>query len=164
MLCCASPNPACNDAVVMNDMKTMIRRSTVKNWFPVIVWAGIIFVFSTEIFSGSNTGGIIGSLLQKIFPSMSGEDLDLIHSLVRKLGHFGEFFILAVLIMRALRKHSNDVGLAIALITLYAISDELHQSVVPSRTASALDVLIDVFGGVCGTLWFRLRNRGNKTS
>jgi VanZ family protein len=29
---------------------------------------------------------------------------------------------------------------------VFAISDELHQSFVPSRTASAMDVLIDAIG------------------
>jgi VanZ family protein len=148
----------------MNDMESSKQWSRVKNWLPVIVWGGLIFAFSTEIFSGSDTSGMIAPLLNKVFPSLSSDALDLIHLLVRKLGHFGEFFILAVLIMRALRNQSNEsrVGLAIALTTLYAVSDELHQSVVPRRTASALDVLIDVFGGVCGTWWFRLRQHGKK--
>ena len=139
---------------------------TVKNWLPVVVWAGIIFLFSTEIFSGSNTAGVIRRWLTAVFPSLSPEHLDFFHFLGRKLGHFGEFFILAVLLARALRRRTDDnrVGLAVALTSLYAVSDELHQSLVPSRSASALDVMIDSFGGVCGALWFRWRNRDRKAS
>ncbi|MGH7798615.1 MAG: VanZ family protein [Candidatus Binatia bacterium] len=149
----------------MNDMKLSTQWRRVTDWLSVIVWAGLIFVFSTEILSDSNTAGVIGPLLREVFPSLSGDGLERIHLLVRKLGHFTEFFVLAVLIMRALRNQSKEdrIGVAIALSTLYAVSDELHQSAVPSRTAHAMDVLIDVCGGICGTLWFRLRNRGKKT-
>ncbi|MGN6720013.1 MAG: VanZ family protein, partial [Candidatus Binatia bacterium] len=33
--------------------------------------------------------------------------------------------------------------------------DEWHQSFVPSRTASVIDVLIDTFGGICGIWTFK---------
>jgi len=136
----------------------------INDWFPVIVWAGLIFVFSTDLLSDSNTAGVVGPLLREVFPWVSADDLESFHWLIRKLGHFVEFFILAVLIVRALRDQSNEnrIGIAIALTTLFSVSDELHQSVVPSRSANAMDVLIDVFGGICGTLWFSLRHRGDK--
>jgi VanZ family protein len=161
----ADPTATFFGAVIMSDMKLNTQYRRIKDWLPVIVWAGLIFVFSTDLLSDSNTAGVVGPLLREIFPSLSGDDLERFHWLVRKLGHFAEFFILAVLIVRALRdqSHENRIGIAIALTTLLAISDELHQSVVPSRTANAMDVLIDVFGGICGTLWFRLRKRGNKS-
>jgi VanZ family protein len=41
----------------------------------------------------------------------------------------------------------------LALVLLYALSDELHQTFVPTRTASITDVMIDVLGGICGILW-----------
>ena len=160
--CC--PTATFFGAVIMSDMKLNTQYRRIKDWLPVIVWAGLIFVFSTDLLSDSNTAGVVGPLLREVFPSLSGDDLERFHWLIRKLGHFAEFFILAVLIVRALRDQSNEnrIGIAIALTTLYAVSDELHQSVVPSRTANAMDVLIDVFGGICGTLWFRLRNRGHR--
>lgn len=144
---------------------TRVRRRGFKHWLPVIAWAGVIFIFSTDIFSGSNTGGLMDSLLRKVFPALSGEVVDLLHLLARKLGHFVEFFIFAVLTMRALRNQSGETraGLALALTALYAVSDELHQSLVPSRGASVIDVLIDVFGGLCGILWFHLRHAGKRT-
>jgi VanZ family protein len=145
-------------------MKSSALWRNVTNWLPVIVWAAVIFLFSTDLFSDDNTGIVFDSFLNTLFPWLSEEILDAVHFLVRKLGHFGAFFILAVLIMRALRHHSNEnrVGLALALTALYAVSDELHQFLVPSRTASAADVLIDLIGGVCGTFWSCFRNRGQK--
>ena len=36
----------------------------------------------------------------------------------------------------------------IITVILYALSDEFHQSFIPSRTASIVDVGIDAFGGI----------------
>lgn len=142
-----------------------LRRGRFRNWLPVILWAGVIFIFSTDAFSAPNTGGVIASLIRSIFPAVSSETLELLHAVTRKFGHFAEFFVLGVLILRALRHQSgeNRLGLAILLTALYAVSDEVHQSFVPSRGASAIDVVIDVFGGLCGILWFHLRHNGKRT-
>jgi len=86
--------------------------------------------------------------------------------MIRKLGHFGEYFVLSILVLRALRQETHHriarrhIALGLSLSALYAISDELHQALVPNRSASIIDVLIDVSGGICGTLWFHLRNAG----
>jgi VanZ family protein len=145
----------------MHEVKTATPWAAAKKWLPVVIWAGLIFLFSTDIFSDSNTQEVIGDSLKRILPWITREAADFIHWLVRKLGHFGEFFILAVLLMRALPKETAErsAGLAIALTTLYAVIDELHQTMVPSRSASAFDVLTDAFGGVCGTLWFCWRSQ-----
>lgn len=141
------------------------RRMAVK-WLPVTLWAGAIFVFSTDLFSGSNTAGVLSHLIQFFFPGVSPQDLAYAHFLMRKLGHFGEYFILALLLMRALRDdHDWPPGnhrliLAALLVTLYAISDEFHQSFVPSRGASVADVFIDVCGGICGIYWSHRRHCG----
>ena len=47
----------------------------------------------------------------------------------------------------------------IAIATLYAASDEWHQSFVPSRSASIVDVLIDCVGAMCGAFWFEWHRR-----
>jgi hypothetical protein len=39
---------------------------------------------------------------------------------------------------------------AFIFVLVYAIGDEFHQSFIPSRTASFGDVMINMFGGVCG--------------
>jgi VanZ family protein len=140
-----------------------------KIWLPPIGWAALIFAFSSEAFSGANTSGILESLLRHLFPALSASDIEMIHVLIRKLGHFGEYFVLSILVMRALRQETHDkfsprqLALGLALTALYAVSDELHQALVPSRSASIIDVLIDVFGGFCGILWFHLRNLGKNS-
>jgi VanZ family protein len=139
-----------------------------KEWLPVVLWATLIFVFSTELFSGAHTGGIINPLLQFFFPNITPKFLNLAHFLIRKLGHFSEYFILTVLLMRALRQENagrtepRHLLISFAIATLYAIGDEFHQSFVPSRGASAIDVLIDMCGGIAGILWSHRRNRGKR--
>ena len=101
-----------------------------------------IFLFSTDLFSDSNTSSWLHPLLSSLFPSLTKEQIDLIHESVRKLGHWSEYFILALLLMRALtaqfpmRVDRSHVFWSMVLATLYAASDEWHQSFVPSRSAS----------------------------
>ena len=132
----------------------------VRNWWPAVTWMIVIFLFSTDLFSGSNTSTLLGPLLSSLFPSLTTEQTDLIHVSARKLGHWSEYFILARLLMGAvtgqfpLWKQSRHLFWSLVLATLYAVGDEWHQSFVPSRSASGLDVLIDSFGAICGALWF----------
>jgi len=48
-------------------------------------------------------------------------------------------------------------NMVIITVILYAVSDELHQSFVPSRTASIVDVSIDVVGGILSQIAIILR-------
>jgi VanZ family protein len=142
----------------------------IQNWIPFLVWASLIFAFSTDAFSSDNTTGILQPILRNIFPQLAAGDIERIHSLIRKFGHFSEYFVFARLLMRALR---NETGaprtlrqhvLTLLITFLYATSDELHQAFVPSRTASALDVLIDSTGGICAILSSYWRDRRTKAS
>lgn len=136
--------------------------SALRRWIPVIFWAGLIFYFSTESFSFSNTEGFFSTWLGWLWPGFAPADLAQFHPVLRKVGHWFEYFILAILLVRA-RRSSNESELAmptsawtLVLVLAYAISDEYHQSWVPERTASAVDVAIDTFGGVCGVFWMCL--------
>ena len=66
----------------------------------------------------------------------------------RIVGHFTEYALLAALWAWALIPRLGRQGLvAAALICVaYAISDEIHQSLVPGRDADPLDVLVDCAG------------------
>jgi VanZ family protein len=138
----------------------------IKNWLPVVAWAGLVFYFSTDQFSSWNTGETFGLLLSRLFPDMPTEHIEPVHGTMRKLGHWGEYFVLSVLFLWALQ---NETGkrwkvrhaiYTLIFVLLYAISDELHQSFVPSRTASFGDVTIDLLGGICGVVWTYWYRRG----
>lgn len=129
----------------------------------MVAWAGVIFFASTSWFTGAHTGSVILPLLAWLFPHASPRSLEAAHAAIRKLAHFTEYLILGVLIMRALRDRRGwrvqHALMAIALATVYAVSDELHQHFVPGRTAAVGDVGIDAVGAIVGQLGIALHAR-----
>jgi VanZ family protein len=94
-----------------------------------------------------------------------------IHHFVRKCAHLNEYAVLALLLWRAVRRPvKNDLrpwgwpeaGLALAIVFLYAASDEFHQIFVPMRTALVSDVFIDTAGGAAGLLALWIIGRWRK--
>ena len=105
-----------------------------------------IFIFSTSGFGSDGTGAVFEPLVRFLFPSITPDTLDSLHFLFRKLGHFTEYAVLAFLWHRALAGTRRRLLAAFLISALYAISDEWHQSFVPNRTASAVDVMVDTTG------------------
>ena len=101
---------------------------------PVVLWAGLIFAFSSVPSLGTGLGTW---------------DLAL-----RKLAHLTEYAVLGALLARAVGRPA----VAIVLGALYATSDEIHQHFVRGRHAAWYDVLIDTIGVTIGVvLWRRSR-------
>ena len=103
-------------------------------WLPAIAWACVIFAFSGTPSLGTGLG-----------------TWDLV---LRKLAHATEYAILAMLLTRALAEVP-----AFLLATAYAVTDELHQALVPGRMARPLDVAIDAAGALIGLLLLRRLRR-----
>jgi len=145
------------------------RYDLIVNWAAVLVWMIVIFIFSTDHFSSARTTPVIAPFLSSLFPGLAEAHIENIGLSLRKLGHWSEYFILAVLLMRALSGEFSRLGAkrlmlwSVAFAVMYAVSDELHQSFVPSRSASAVDVSIDAIGAICGTLSSYWRNRRMRT-
>ncbi|MBU0992789.1 MAG: VanZ family protein [Proteobacteria bacterium] len=81
-----------------------------------------------------------------------------------KVLHFGGYALLGALFLRALitypiRKKRTLILLSILCASLYGVSDEFHQSFVPSRNADVYDVLADTVGSVLGVAAYYLLNR-----
>lgn len=127
----------------------------VSKWMPVIAWMLLIFAGSSDALSAEHTSRFIVPFLRWLDPQISIAAIVAIHAILRKLGHFSEYAILAALLWRGLRGTFTAVtGSLLALATFliaagFAASDEFHQSFVPSRTASARDVAIDCLGALC---------------
>jgi VanZ family protein len=112
------------------------RRSPLATWLPVAAWAAVIFAFSS---------------VQSLSTELGTWD-----TILRKLAHVTEYAILGALLCRAVRRP----WLAIAIATLYAVSDEVHQTFVEGRHGAPLDVGIDAVGATIGVLlWTRLAGR-----
>ncbi len=113
-------------------------------WLPVLLWASIIFYFSS-----------VPDL------RITQEWYDII---LRKIAHAFVFGVLAGLLSRALAGSTawSNYKVHVAALTLtflYACSDEYHQTFVRGRAGSSMDVLIDTAGA-----WLALRFRRGWTA
>ena len=129
---------------------------TLLRWVPVVVWAAFISWFSTDAFSARSTNSYIDPVLRWLFGDLTPAGFRLAHSVVRKSAHLIEYAILAMLACRAQTAPGAPIGRNLALRTLavcaaYALADEAHQALVPSRTGSVVDVMVDVTGATLGT-------------
>jgi VanZ family protein len=137
-------------------------------WLPPLGWMGLIFSVSSDTHSFQRSSGMFIPLLHWLFPGFSLETLEGIHYVIRKCAHLTEYAILALLFWRAIRQPRRDdvrpwrwdqAGLALALVFLYAASDELHQVFVPDRTGMVSDIFVDSTGGAIGLLLLNLLGR-----
>lgn len=118
-----------------NDKKYFIRF-----WLPVLIYLAFIFVLS--------------SFSAPIFAETTVPFLD-------KLFHTAEYALLGFLLIRGFKNsrlllsNAKFILLAVALATLYGISDEFHQYFVPNRGASLADILFDCIGSVIGSTIYR---------
>ena len=133
------------------------RLPRLREWIPVIVWAAVIFWFSTDAFSWDHTRPVIVGMLHTLMPSAREETVLRLHALIRKCAHLGEYFIFGLLLFRAIRAPQTGwqfrwACIAILAAALYASSDEFHQSFVPSRGPAVGDVLLDTEGATAAQL------------
>lgn len=115
-------------------------------WVPIVIWALVIFTFSTSGFTASDTSRIIAPFLRWLIPGISAASLDLVNALMRKAAHFTEYGILFWLLIRGPLK--GRPLLAMAFCVVYAFSDEGHQLFVHGRTSSLYDVALDSTGAM----------------
>lgn len=123
-------------------------------WAPLVLWMATIFV-------GSSLSA--GTVNQAPLPPQD-------YPLVLALAHIGEFAVMAILCHRLLLAYGPWpppwIWLAVlALTVLYGAADEFHQSFVPGRVPSLVDLGYDSLGAVIGLtlsetsarLWSTLR-------
>jgi len=136
-------------------------RISLSEWGLLIIWMLVIFFMSTDSFSFVRTSKYIVPVLHAILPFLSLKTIHLIHILLRKLGHFTEYAVLAWLWFRTLQAGDQNWSTRSALIAfflsfLYAATDEYHQSFVPSRGPSVIDVGIDSAGAAFSIFCLRI--------
>ncbi|HTN70257.1 MAG TPA: hypothetical protein VMO00_04140, partial [Methylomirabilota bacterium] len=67
-------------------------RGFLASWGPVVLWAAVIFCFSTDSFSSAETSQIVAPALYWLIPGITSYQLEIIHLAIRKLGHWSEYF------------------------------------------------------------------------
>jgi len=110
-------------------------------WGPAILIMVLIFMFSS--ISTGPAQSDVGPL------ELNGL------TLIRKSGHLLEYGLLAMGLQHGQRQKGwKGIVVIMSFILLFALSDELHQAFVSGRSARALDVGIDMLGGMVG-LWVK---------
>jgi len=113
-------------------------KEILSRWLPPLIWAGVIFAFSSQ-------------------HQITVSQLFFWDFLAKKAAHLAEYAILFALIFRATRGKWSSSWL---LLLAYAVFDEFHQSLVPGRIATPLDVGFDLMGaGIASYTIWKLQKR-----
>ena len=147
----------------MNKKKNFSR---ILSFLPLLLMLSVIFSFSAQ--TGEQSGSLSFSVAQKIVEikdrlfsrAESAEQIlqeaEKIHFYVRKAGHMGEYFLLALTVYLPLsvygQKGISRFLWALGVSVLFAGLDEFHQSFVAGRGPSAADVGIDSCGALLALL------------
>jgi VanZ family protein len=104
-----------------------VRITVLVRWLLVVCWMGVIFALSAT-------------------PSLASPFEPIYDFILRKLAHVTVYAVLTILAYGALRLHmarpTHAWLLAQLIATLYACSDEWHQTFVPGREGTVRDVVI----------------------
>lgn len=125
-------------------------------WVPVLLWMALIFHASADAGSGEDSGALTQWLLHAFGLRLGPEGTQAFHHGLRKLGHLTEYGVLAILLARAHQgpwpRQAGALLWVWILCGAYAISDELHQALVPRRGPALTDVFIDATGAAMALL------------
>jgi VanZ family protein len=108
-------------------------------WFPILLYCLLIFIQSSHP-------------SPDITPRWPHFD---------KVLHFTAYALLGALFLRAfcttrINHHLKLIFmLSVLFSSLYGISDEIHQSFVPYRTADVMDALADILGSIAGVYLYQ---------
>lgn len=111
-----------------------------------IIWMGVIFFFSS-------------------LPHLRVDMLGIYDLILRKLAHFFEYLVLSLLFMNFFAKdlkwgRGRFLFWSIFLSIVYSVLDEYHQSYVPGRCFSLIDIFIDSSGASSSLIFRRILLRG----
>jgi VanZ family protein len=137
-------------------------------WIPVVIAIAIICTESTSTFSSENTSSWLRPIVERWFGVFQDSTWDLFHHYLRKSGHFIGYGMVCLTFLRAWLRTLARRGrstllswrlessiLAIFSTAIVASCDEFHQTFLPSRTGTPVDVLLDTAGAtaLCLLVW-----------
>ena len=107
----------------------------------------------------NETSRFIRPLLEWLFPAADADTLYLYHAAIRKLAHVFQYGVLCLLAVNAFRSVKRSYLIALSYISSIAVIDELQQSLDPTRTATPVDVVLDIVGGLLALGFLHLIRR-----
>ena len=114
----------------------------ISSWVLVVLWSGIIFYFSSV-------------------PNLKISQFGFLDFVLRKAAHITEYVVLCIFYIRALKNTTKLSDKKVYLLSvifsiIYAITDEIHQSFVPTRGGNhIIDILFDTIGVVLGRFVYK---------
>jgi VanZ family protein len=148
-------------------------------WLPVALAVAVIATESTDTFSAQHTSSWLRPILERIAGRFTDSGWDSFHHYLRKSGHFIGYGAVAFTFLRAwlhtlARRGRTGLQswrlesslLAILSTAVVATCDEIHQTFIPSRTGTPVDVLLDTAGAttLCLLVWLVCWARRTKDS
>jgi len=137
-------------------------------WTPVVIAVAVICVESTGTFSAQNTSDWLRPAFQKVFGVFTDSGWESLHHYLRKTGHFVGYGTVGFTFLRAwlytiarrgpmslLTWRIESSILAILSTAIVASFDEFHQTFLPGRTGTPIDVMLDTAGActLCLFVW-----------
>jgi VanZ family protein len=121
-----------------SSINSLLVHYLLRYWLPPALWMGLIFILSAQ-------------------PTLPRHPEVLLDLVLKKAGHMVGYGILAFLLWRAFSRGQGALSrsaLAAAFVVsiLYAASDEYHQSFVPERNGTPVDVGLDAVGALVALL------------
>jgi len=142
--------------------------------FTIIVIAIMAFIFFQSALPAdlsSEESGRVVDLIVRLFQGVAPIDRETLVFIVRKGAHFTEYMILGGFLVPAVKEWMAVDTTPVPVVreritawlagTLYAVTDEIHQSFVPGRSCELRDMGIDSCGVLAGVLvvslviWFK---------
>ena len=130
-----------------------------------LLWLALVLFLGSSYFGTQQSQPLILPVLKRVAPHATAAELNSVHALLRKLSHLGEYAVLGLLWLRGFlgtRRVSLRAAAWAALLVCMACAfvDEAHQSMLPSRTGSALDVVLDSLGALLAVMLVRACHDG----
>ena len=133
--------------------------------FTIIVIAIMAFIFFQSALPAdlsSEESGRVVDLIVRLFQGVAPIDRETLVFIVRKGAHFTEYMILGGFLVPAVKEWMAVDTTPVPVVreritawragTLYAMTDEIHQSFVPGRSCELRDMGIDSCGVLTGVL------------
>lgn len=133
--------------------------------FTIIVIAIMAFIFFQSALPAdlsSEESGRVVDLIVRLFQGVAPIDRETLVFIVRKGAHFTEYMILGGFLVPAVKEWMAVDTTPVPVVreritawlagTLYAVTDEIHQSFVPGRSCELRDMGIDSCGVLAGVL------------
>jgi VanZ family protein len=137
-------------------------------WTPVVIAIAVICCESTGAMSSEHTSRFLRPFFERWFGPTRDSSWEFFHHALRKTGHFVGYGTVGFTFLRAwlhtlgrrgpmalLAWRLESTILAIMSTAIVASGDELHQTFLPSRTGTPVDVLLDTAGAgaLCLLVW-----------